>query len=75
MAERFTKPGTANVSPNDLKKLAPLLKHYRGKAKPFTACKIDQMKHGLSEGHANRRCAVIKDLIEGNTHWRKGGKK
>jgi hypothetical protein len=69
-AEEFTKPGTANVSPADLKKLRPLLEHYRKMVHPFRACKRDQMKHGLSEEHANRRCAVIKDLIEGNTHWR-----
>lgn len=70
MAEQFTKPGTANVSPSDLEKLRPLMEHYRGMVHPFGACKRDQMKHGLSEDHANRRCAVLKDLIEGNTMWR-----
>ncbi len=75
LAETFSKPGTADVTPADRAKLAGLLKHYRGKAHPFTACKRDQMKHGLSEEHANRRCAVIKDLIEGNTKWREGGHK
>jgi len=71
--ETFSKPGTADVTPQDLKHLRPLLEYYRKKAHPFGACKRDQMKHGLSEDHANRRCAVIKDLIEGNTHWRHGG--
>ena len=74
MAEAFTKPGTANVSPADRVKLKSLLAHYAKKAHPFTACKRDQMKHGLSEDHANRRCAVLKDLIRGTTKWRKGAK-
>ena len=68
--ETFSKPGTADVTPDDLRRLRPLLEHYRKKPHPFAACKRDQMKHGLSEGHANRRCAVIKDLIEGHTRWR-----
>lgn len=75
LAETFSKPGTADVSPEDRKKLAGLLKYYAKKPHPFTACRRDQMKHGLPEEHANRRCAVIKDLIEGNTHWRNGGGK
>lgn len=70
LAEMYTKPGTANVSPDDRKKLAPLLKHYAKMEHPFTACKRDQLKHGLSEDHANRRCAVLKDLIKGTTKWR-----
>jgi outer membrane murein-binding lipoprotein Lpp len=73
LAEVPTKPGTANVTPGDRKKLAGLLKHYAGMAHPFTACKRDQIKHGLSEDHANKRCAVVKDLIHGGTGWRKGG--
>lgn len=68
--ESFSKPGTADVTPSDRKKLAPLLKHYAKKAKPFTACVRDQLKHGLTKDHANRRCAVIKDLIRGTTKWR-----
>jgi len=68
--EQFTKPGTANVTPADRKKLAPLLRHYGKMAHPFTVCVRDQRKHGLSPGHANRRCAVLKDLIRGTTKWR-----
>lgn len=68
--EQFTKPGTANVTPGDLKKLGPLMKHYKGMAKPFTACKADQLKHGLSEEHANRRCAVLMDLGVKAPGWR-----
>lgn len=69
-AEQFTKPGTANVSAGDRKKLSGLLKHYAKMPHPFTACKRDQIKHGLTPDHANRRCAVIKDLIRGTTKWR-----
>lgn len=69
-AEQFTKPGTANVSPSDRGKLAPLLAHYAGMAHPFTSCYRDQVKHGLSADHAKRRCAVLKDLIRGTTKWR-----
>ena len=75
MPEQFTKPGTANVSPADRKKLSGLLKHYAKKAHPFGSCVRDQIKHGLSKGHAERRCAVLKDLIRGTTKWRGKGKK
>lgn len=62
MAETFSKPGTADVTPADKKKLTPLLKKYCPMAHTFTQCRKDQMKHGLSKDHANRRCAVIKML-------------
>ncbi len=75
MPEQFTKPGTANVTPQDKVKLKGLLKHYAKQAHPFTACVRDQVKHGLSKDHANRRCAVLKDIIKGTTKWREGGKK
>jgi hypothetical protein len=63
--------GTSNVSAADMKKLAPLLKHYKGMPHPFSACVRDNRKRfgPLTEKY----CAVIKDLIEGNTSWR--GKK
>lgn len=70
LAEAFTKPGTANVSAKDKAKLKGLLAHYMKMAHPFTACKRDQLKHGLSEDHANRRCAVLKDVGTGTTKWR-----
>lgn len=60
--ETFSKPGTADVTASDLKKISPIVKHYAKMAHPFTACKRDQIRHGLSEDHANRRCAVIKAL-------------
>lgn len=70
------RPGTnfTQVSPGARKKLDPLIKHYMGQAHPFAACKRDQLKHGLSEQHANGRCAVLKDLGTGTTKWRKGGR-
>ncbi len=73
LAEAFTKPGTANVSPADRAKLRGLINHYMKMAHPFTQCVRDQIKHGLSEDHANRRCAVLKDLGTGTTKWREGG--
>ena len=74
MAEIATKPGTANVSAADKVKLKGILLHYKKMPHPFTACYRDQVKHGLSPDHAKRRCAVIKDLIEGGTGWRGKGK-
>lgn len=62
--ETFSKPGTADVTPSDAKKIAPLAKHYLKMAHPFTACKRDQIKHGLTEDHANRRCAVLLDKFD-----------
>jgi hypothetical protein len=68
----FSK-GTANVSPNDVKKLHGLMAYYAKKAHPFTECVRDNRKRfgPLTEKY----CAVLKDLIEGNTKWRKGGNK
>lgn len=65
----FTKVPAANVA-----KLRPIIDHYKGMAHPFATCVRDQVKHGLSEDHANRRCAVVKDLGQGTTKWRKGSK-
>ena len=63
----FSK-GTANVSPHDMKKLSPLLKHYGKMAHPFRACVKDNRKRfgPLTEKY----CAVLKDLIKGTTSWR-----
>lgn len=58
------------VGPHAREKLKGILQHYAKKPKPFTACVRDQIKHGLSQEMANRRCAVIKDLIMGTTKWR-----
>lgn len=68
----FSK-GTANVSQRDLKKLRPLIKFYAKKPHPFRACVSDNRKRfgSLTEKY----CAIIKDLIVGNTKWRNQGKK
>lgn len=65
--------GTANVSPSDKKKLKGLLRYYAKKKHPFTACVRDNRKRfGV---HTEEYCAVLKDLIVGNTKWRGKGKK
>jgi hypothetical protein len=56
--------GRANVSAGDKAKLKGLAKHYLAQAHPFTACKRDQIKHGLSEDHAKKRCAVLLDSFD-----------
>jgi hypothetical protein len=67
LANGFSK-GTANVSPADMKRLKPLLKHYAKKPHPFRACVRDNRKRfgPLTEKY----CAIIKDLIRGTTKWR-----
>lgn len=62
--------GTANVSPEDRKKLAGIIEHYRKQPHPFRACVKDNRKR-FGPG-AEAICATIKDLIEGNTWWRVG---
>lgn len=64
----FTKVPAKNVA-----KLKGIIAHYKGEG-GFTRCVADQKKHGLSDDHAKRRCAVVKDLGEGTTKWRRGGK-
>ena len=66
--------GTADVTPADKKKLNGILDHYKGMAHPFTACVRDNTKRFGPEG-AKKVCAVLKDLNEGTTKWRKGPKK
>ena len=65
MAETFSKPGTADVTPSDRKKLKGIILHYAKQKHPFTACYRDQIKHGLSDDNAKRRCAVVKALGKG----------
>lgn len=69
------RPGTnfTKIPPANVAKLKGIIEHYKGMAHGFTACVRDQVKHGLSEDHANRRCAVVKDLGQQSTKWRKGG--
>ena len=65
--------GTANVSERDKKKLRPLMRHYAKMKHPFTACVRDNRKR--FGAHTEEYCAVLKDLIVGNTKWRGKGKK
>jgi hypothetical protein len=65
--------GTANVTAADKKKLRPLMRHYAKMKHPFTACVRDNRKRFGS--HTEEYCAVLKDLIVGNTKWRGKGKK
>lgn len=68
LANGFSK-GTANITPADMKRLRPLLNHYKTMAHPFRACVKDNKKR--FGPNVNKYCAVIKDLIEGTTDWRK----
>lgn len=70
--ETFSKPGAGDVTASDKRKIKGFLAKY---GNDFTQCVKDQKKHGLSDDHAKRRCAVIKDVAQGTTKWRKGGKK
>jgi hypothetical protein len=63
--------GTKNVTKSDNKKLDPLQRHYLSKAKPFTECTKDQIKHGLTPDHAKKRCAVLLD--SSGADWRHHG--
>lgn len=71
------RPGTnfTKIPPQNVKKLSGIISHYAKMAHPFSACVRDQIKHGLSDDHAKRRCAVVTDLGKGTTKWRNGGGK
>lgn len=76
MAATAGKPGTnwKQVKPGDRKKIGPIVRHYMKQAHPFTACVRDNTKRFGPE-RAKRICAVVKDMGERRTTWRKGGKK
>jgi hypothetical protein len=61
-----------NVGVHARAKLKGILGKYRKSAHPFAECKRDQMSNGLAEEMANKRCAVLKDIITGTKNWRKG---
>ena len=61
--------GAENASPADRAKLRGLLAHYRKKKHPFRACVRDNTKRFGKDG-AERICATLKDIIEGNPYWR-----
>lgn len=70
--------GTANVSPSDLKHLRPLIRHIADKGPHFFGQCMDTKGVIARFPNPLRRkkvCAVLKDLHEGNTDWRKGKKK
>lgn len=54
-------------------RLGPLMRHYATQSHPFTSCVRDNTKR-FGKDRAERVCAVLKDLIVGNTRWRGGGK-
>lgn len=75
LSEETGKPGTnwKQVGAADRKRINPIVKHYMGMAHPFTACVRDNTKRFGPE-RAKRVCAVVKDMGERRTTWRKGGK-
>lgn len=61
------------VTPEERKKLAPLVRYYAKKPHPFSACVRDNRKR--FGPRTEQVCAVVKDLIEGGTGWREGNKR
>ena len=70
------KPGInwLQVSPDARKRINPIVQHYRKSAHPFSECVRDNTKRFGPE-RAKRVCAVVKDMGQGRTTWRKGGGK
>jgi hypothetical protein len=70
------KPGTnwKQVTPENRKKVDPLVKHWMKHAHPFTACYNELAPEKGAEA-AKRICAVVKDMGMRTTKWRKGGSK
>lgn len=75
MADPGEIPGInwKQVTPEERARLKGLIEHYRKEPHPFTACVRDNRKR-FGPGRVERICAVLKDLIEGGTDWRKGSK-
>jgi hypothetical protein len=61
------------VSPEHRKKINSIVKYYRKKPHPFRACVRDNRKR--FGPRTEQVCAVVKDMAEGTTKWRKGGKR
>jgi len=61
------------VGPEARHKLKGILDKYRHSAHPFTECVRDNRKRFGTR--AEKVCAVLKDIIEGTTKWRKGSHK
>jgi hypothetical protein len=70
------KPGTnwKQVTPENRKRVNPLVQHYMKMAHPFTVCVADNTKRFGPE-RAKKVCAVVKDMGRRTTKWRKGGGK
>lgn len=75
MAATMGKPGTnwKQVDPASRKKIGPIVRHYMKKAHPFRSCVLDNTKR-FGKERAERICAVVKDMGQRRTTWRKGGK-
>jgi hypothetical protein len=73
LREETGKPGTnfKQVTPENRKRINPIVRHYMKMAHPFTACVRDNTKRFGPE-RAKRICAVVKDMGAGTTKWRKG---
>lgn len=69
-----SKPGTnwKQVTPAHKRKISSIVEHYMHEARPFDACVKDNRKR--FGDRAERVCAVVKDMGEKTTKWRKGGK-
>lgn len=57
------------VTPEERKKLSPLIAHYMKKPHPFSACVRDNTKR-FGKERAERTCAVLKDVGKQGTGWR-----
>jgi Caudovirus prohead serine protease len=62
--------GAGDVGPHAREKLRALIRYYMSKAHPWAECVRDNSRRFGPEG-AKRVCAVLKDLGEGTTRWRK----
>jgi Caudovirus prohead serine protease len=62
--------GAGDVGPHAREKLRALIRYYMVKAHPWAACVRDNSQRFGPEG-AKKVCAVLKDLGEGTTRWRK----
>jgi hypothetical protein len=62
------------VGPEARARLGPLMRHYASMPHPFTSCVRDNTKR-FGADRAEKVCAVLKDLVVGNTRWRHGGGK
>src|SRR5262245_42825771 len=75
--EKVLGPPGTDIARNQAAAEGPLrhlIAFYMKKPHPFTACVRDNTKR-FGPDRAKRVCAVLKDLGEGTTKWRQGGKK